>query len=93
MKDSIISNTAECYVCHAMGDLHRHHVFSGPNRKLSDQDGCWVYLCPKHHNMSKYGVHFDRTLDLEIKMKTQERWEEINGTREEFRARYGKSWL
>ena len=94
MSKSIISNIKECYVCGYTQDLHRHHIFYGTaNRKLSEQDGCWVYLCGVHHNLSRVGVHFDRELDLKLKRECQEEWEGIYGDREEFIERYGKSYL
>ena len=95
MSKSILSNEKSCYCCHTTINLHRHHIFFGmANRKLSEHDGCWVYLCANHHNMSRYGVHNgNRELDLRLKKECQERWETKNGTREDFIKRYGKSYL
>jgi len=42
--------------------------------------------------MSNYGVHFDKVLDLEIKKRTQRKFEESH-TREEFIQIFGRSWL
>lgn len=94
MKDSIISSKAECFFCKRSGDLHHHHIFFGTsNRKLSDEDGCWIYLCPSHHNMSSESVHQSRVMDLALKVLCQKEWEKIYGNREEFIKRYGKSYL
>lgn len=95
MSNSILSNEKECYCCATTLNLHRHHIFYGmANRKLSEKDGCWVYLCASHHNMGTYGVHNgNRRLDVLLKKECQERWEAIYGTREEFIKRYGKSYL
>ena len=41
------------------------------NRRLSDQDGCWCWLCPRHHNMSDEGVHFNKKFDTYLKQYTQ----------------------
>lgn len=54
-----------CYLCekiHGISPyykvLHEHHVFGGPaNRKLSEQYGLKVYLCPAHHEWAKEAVH------------------------------------
>lgn len=90
---SILSNEKKCYICGAMYNLHRHHIFYGrANRKLSEREGCWVYLCGYHHNLSAEGVHHNRALDLVLKAKCQNRWEELNGTTEDFRRVFGKSW-
>lgn len=90
---SLISNDKTCYVCGAV-DVVRHHCFYGTaNRKQSEKYGCWVWLCPAHHNMSNDGVHFNRELDLQIKRECQERWEEVHGNRDEFRKIFGKSYL
>lgn len=91
---SILNNQKECYFCKTTIGLARHHIFGGrANRKISEQEGCWVWLCGYHHNLSNQGVHFNKQLDLELKEECQKRWEEINGTREDFRRLFGKSWL
>lgn len=90
-------NEDRCYLigdgCPCKGGKNRHHVFFGhANRRLSEKDGCWVYLCVEHHT-GNGGVHQNRDKDLALKMKAQAAWEERYGTREEFRKRYGKSYL
>lgn len=92
MAKSIIENTKECYICKTTLNLHKHHIYFASNRKISEREGCWIYLCARHHNMSDEGVHFNRELDLSIKRECQERWER-NGTREEFIKTFGKSYL
>lgn len=94
MSNSILSNEEKCYCCMTTRDLHRHHIFFGTaNRRISEQDGCWVYLCADHH-IGRFGVHSgNKQLDDKLKEKCQQKWEEIYGTREEFIKRYGKSYL
>lgn len=61
----------ECVVC---GDINtiKHHVFEGTaNRKISDKLKAIIYLCPKHHNMSDEGIHFNKKLELQEKRKMQ----------------------
>lgn len=93
---SIMPNGNEkvCYQCGTPFNLHIHHIFKGPNRKLADEDGCWVYLCFTHHTGDE-GVHTSKYkwLDDQLKMKAQAAWEERYGSREDFRKRYGKSYL
>lgn len=92
MSESILSNERVCYIC-GSPDVVVHHVFGGTaNRPISDEEGCWIYLCPPHHT-GREGVHFNRAMDLRVKQLCQERWEELNGGREAFRAKFGKSYL
>jgi len=94
MTKSIISNNPECLICKTTLDLHRHHVFYGTGkRQISEKYGCWVYLCARHHNMSSDGVHYNKALDKELKQRTQLKWEELNGTREDFIKTFGRSYL
>ena len=88
-----MQNTKECYITGSTVNLHRHHVFGGnPNRRLSEKHGCWVWLRADWHNMSNYGVHFDKELDLQIKRETQARFEATWG-HEKFMEVFGKSYL
>lgn len=69
-------------------------VFYGTaNRRLSDEDGCVVYLCQFHHTGSA-GVHFNKKIDLALKAKCQLQWQKhYNKTTEDFIRRYGRSYL
>lgn len=89
---SLISNEKECYFCKTSYNLHKHHIYFGANRKISERIGAWVYLCAIHHNMSDNSVHHNRQMDLMLKKKYQEEYEKIN-TREEFIQIIGKSYL
>ena len=92
MKDSIICNDKRCFVCGCPIGLHHHHCFHGINRKNADQDGCWVYLCFAHHTGME-GVHNNRPFDVMLMKISQMVWESKLGSREDFRRRYGKSYL
>lgn len=90
---SIMSEEKKCYVCGDTRVLHKHHIYGGTaRRKISEAQGCWIYLCPRHHNMSDEGIHFNHILELSIKRKCQEEWEK-HGTREDFIRTFGKSYL
>ena len=94
MSKSLISDKKECLMCGTTKDLHKHHVYPGTaNRKKSEQDGCWVYLCARHHNMSNYSVHFNKELDRRLKAYCQTLWEKKYGDRTAFIHRFGKSYL
>lgn len=99
MAKSILQEEQECYVCHTTNNLHKHHIFGGANRVISEKQGCWVYLCAMHHNMSDRGVHFDKELDLHLKEECQRRWEKMyepyfrEETRMQFVKLFGRSWI
>lgn len=89
-----MSNAPECLVCGFTYNLHKHHIFEGNGRRqLSEKWGCWCYLCAKHHNMSKGGVHFNNLLEKRLKQMCQRKWEEQNGSREEFIKIFGRNYL
>lgn len=92
MPKSILSNERKCYRCKTTYNLHRHHIYYGPNRKNSEKYGCWVYLCGRHHNLSNEGVHSDRAFDLELKAECQKAFEAIH-SHEKFMEVFGKNWL
>lgn len=91
---SILQNKKECYVCGSK-NIHIHEVFYGTaNRKKSIEDGCCIYLCPRHHNMSDEGIHFNKELDLEVKQLMERKWlDTYNKNIEDFIKRYGKNYL
>ncbi len=90
---SILQDKKECYVCGSRS-IHIHEVYFGKNRNKSIQDGCCVYLCARHHNMSNQGVHFNKQLDLELKQSMERKWlKYYNKTIEDFISRYGKNYL
>ena len=79
MSKSLLQNEKECYVTKSCSNLHKHHIFGGPNRKNSEKYGLWVYLRADWHNMSDYGVHFNKQLDKELKQMAQRAFEEVHG--------------
>ena len=91
---SIIQKNKECIVCSTRLNIHTHEVFFGKNRQKSIEDGCCIYLCGNHHNMSSKGIHFDHALDLKIKQKMEKAWlEYYNKTTNDFIKRYGRNYL
>ena len=91
---SILQENKWCYVCGTTKDIHIHEVFYGKNRQRSIEDGCCVYLCGKHHNLSNYGIHFDTAFDLQTKQLMQKRWcEYYKKDVDDFIERYGKNYL
>ena len=88
MANSIIENTKECFIC-KNPRVQQHHIYKGNKcRKIADQEGLWVWLCPEHHRQ----VHLDRKLDVAFMRLGQRKFEETH-TRDEFREKFIKSYL
>lgn len=84
-------DTDYCFVCGRYG-TEIHHIFFGTaNRKLSDKYGLVVGLCYYHHRGNQ-GVHFNRDLDLELKMIAQRRFNEVYPDID-FLAVFGRNYL
>lgn len=92
---SILQERKECYKCKTTNALHIHEVYYGAkNRSKSIEDGCCVYLCPRHHNMSNEGIHYNKEFDKEVKQSMESRWlETYNKTIDDFIKRYGRNYL
>lgn len=63
---SIITDDMEtCYVCGRRAD-EIHHVFHGPDKKLSEELGLMVPLCrPCHNKVHHVGGEYDRLLKVD----------------------------
>lgn len=72
--------------------LHKHHIYGGPNRQISEKNGFYIWLTPAFHNLSDKGIHFNKDFDLEVKMECQRRFEEEH-SRDEFMALIGRNYL
>lgn len=95
MTDSIIKSAYSCFFCGSERGLEHHHCIGGPNRKLADKDGLWVWLCPDCHR-GRYGVHgyegADRKRALQRAAEYAYRTQN-NASKMDFVGRYGKSYL
>src|SRR5574344_516679 len=76
-----IPRTAVCYRCGRPAE-HRHHVFAGSLRAVSEREGLWVYLCEDCHESPLYGIHAKKTTgkrkytdDEHLRWHTQQMWE------------------
>lgn len=81
-----------CFLCGIRCNTHRHHIFDGPNRRLSEKDNLVVFLCPSCHNVGKVNVHNNIALRRRLQRMGQEEYEKTH-TREEFVKRYGRNFL
>ena len=92
MKKIKTINRPQCYFCGRTDMLEVHHIFPAFNRKHSEEDGLCVWLCHYHHNEPPDGVHFNKTRMEHLKKVGQAIYEQDH-TRDEWRQRYGKSYL
>ena len=91
---SIIQDTKECYITGSTHDLHEHHIFGGPNRKISEKYGLKIWLRSDWHNMSRYGVHFNKEFADSLKRHAQEKAMERYGwSKEEFIKIFGRNYI
>lgn len=85
----MISEERECYLCGSRGTLHVHHCLNGSRRKLADEDGLMIYLCPYCHAV----VHDkDARLQRELKVIAEKHYLESH-TFDEWMRRYGRNYI
>jgi hypothetical protein len=86
-----------CWVC-GNPEVQEHHVFYGVGRrKVSDAEGCVIYLCHFHHQDPRSGIHFDKDFDRAVKCQCQMKWEAREGLDEPdhatFIRRFGRNYI
>lgn len=63
MKSIIQKDESMCYLCAVLEDdysskqTEKHHIFGGPDRRMSEKYGLTVRLCPEHHRSGPKAVH------------------------------------
>lgn len=81
----------QCYLCNKQNILEKHHIMPGiANRRLSEQYGLWVWLCPDCHRGDK-GAQYDIARSRSLKQEAQRAFEKIYGHHfwmETFRKNY-----
>ena len=91
-KSIMVDDMRYCIFCGMPAE--EHHVFFGTaNRKIADKYGLTVPLCYLDHREGTDSPHKNRKVDLALKCWAQAVYEAKIGTREEFRADFGKSYL
>jgi len=96
MKKGIVTEYKDiCFFCGALAECEHHLLFGSGTRQLADKDGLKVPSCNKCHNMGQINerIHENPMAEKLSKMLGQAIYESKIGTREEFRKRYGKSYL
>ena len=92
---SIVTEYDICFFCGRTAQAEHHLLFGTGVRKLAEEDGLKVPICHKCHNMGNFAesIHGNSMAEKLSKMLGQAIYEKKIGTREEFRMRYGKSYL
>lgn len=88
-----------CYLCARLNSdysqkrcLHEHHIYGGPNRRVSEAEGLKAYLCPEHHTAGSEAVH-NNNKNMRILQQDAQRAYEAAHTREEFMKIIGRNYL
>ena len=93
MYSVLVDDLEHCIVT-GSPEVAMHHVFNGNRyRELSDRYGFIVPLRPDWHNMTPYSVHMNQEFDESLKRRAQEYYEAHIGSRQQFIAEFGKSYL
>lgn len=90
--NSILQDKKECFITHRTYSLHKHHIYGGANRRISEEHGFYIWLVPELHNMSDKGIHFNKDFDLRIKRLCQIEYEKTH-SRDEFMQLIGRNYL
>lgn len=95
------TDTRLCAICGKLATETHHLIYGSSQRKLADRDGITMPLCRSCHK----DMHYIGKLGTLSKMFGQLMWERwymadfgdadktLKDTREEFRQRYGQSYL
>lgn len=92
--NSVLTDDMEHCMFTGSPNVERHHVFGGYNRAKSEKYGFIAPLRPDFHPNGVF-ANPDRKdeVDLQLKQKCQRYYEEHIGTRKDFIAEFGRSWL
>lgn len=87
-----------CYLCMMQGNyrvypvVHEHHVYDGPNRRISEEHGFKCWLCLDHHIIGPAAVH--NSIDnMRILQRECQRIYEKTHTRQQFMDLIGRNYL
>ena len=84
-----------CVFCGRIAEEEHHLLFGNGVRELAEEDGLKVPICNRCHNTGKATerIHENIMAEALSKMLGQAIYEAKIGSREEFRLRYGKSYM
>lgn len=94
-KPSIMQDEKVCFLTGATENLDCHHIYHGwGNRRISDENGLWVWLAHDWHiaDSENHTPHNDTDVDLYLKKECQKVFEKTH-SREEFISLVGRNYL
>lgn len=100
-KSIIHEKDGTCFLCMMLNndyrihaDLEKHHIFGGANRKHSEAEGLYCWLCQDHHRNGENGkkaVHSHKATRQRLQAYAQKVYEQTH-TREEFMRIFGRNY-
>lgn len=96
MIQSIVTEyTKICFICGRPATEEHHLIFGRGRRELAEEDGLKAPVCERCHRLNENirKIHGNPMAEKLSKMLGQAVYETRLGTREEFRKRYGESYL
>ena len=95
IRSIVTENENICFFCGRPNQCEHHLLFGTGSRKLAEEDSLKVPGCNRCHNMGigTESIHGNIMAEKLSRMLGQAIYEARIGSREEFRARYGKSYL
>ena len=92
-KSIMGSRKGICYLCGKAGPTEEHHIFGGPNRRLSEEYGIKVDLCMDCHRTGTAAVHRNRETMQRLHELGQQAFENRVGSREGFVKIFGRNYI
>ena len=82
-----------CYLCGLPGPTEEHHIFGGPNRRLSEEYGLKVDLCRECHQTGAAAVHRNKETMQMLHELGQQAFENQIGSRDGFMKIFGRNYI
>ena len=89
---SILQDEKSCYFCKKERGLEKHHIFAGvANRRISEQEGLWVWLCHDCHTGTD-GAQYNKGKNQYLKQQAQAEFEKTH-THDQWMMMIRKNYL
>ena len=92
-KSIMGSRKGWCYLCDKQGPTEEHHIFGGPNRRLSEEYGLKVDLCRECHQTGAAAVHRNKETMQMLHELGQQAFENQIGSRDGFMKIFGRNYI
>ena len=76
---SILQDEKVCFLCGREYGLEKHHIFAGvANRRISEAEGLWCWLCGETCHRGIDGAQYDSEKNLYLKQMAQAAYEQTH---------------